>query len=94
MAHHDLPLSLEKKLSTRSPSGAYSVADVAERPGVSQHTLYTCVRSIKPAAGGHQAQDLLDAWTQTLRPKTQLKRTEEERDILKKEARYFERGPD
>ena len=42
----------------------------------------------------HQAQDLLDARTEILRLKAQLKRTEEERDILKKAARYFAREPD
>ncbi|ECE1090141.1 IS3 family transposase, partial [Salmonella enterica subsp. diarizonae] len=43
---------------------------------------------------GQQAQDLLDARTEILRLKAQLKRTEEERDILKKAARYFAREPD
>jgi transposase len=42
----------------------------------------------------HQAQDLLDARTEILRLKAQLKRTEEERDMLKKAARYFAREPD
>ncbi|QLK20870.1 transposase [Raoultella ornithinolytica] len=72
----------------------YSVADVSERLGVSQHSLYKWVRAIQPDAGGHQAQDLLDARTEILRLKAQLRRTEEERDILKKAARYFAREPD
>ncbi len=72
----------------------YSVADVSERLGVSQHSLYKWIRCIKPDATGHQAQDLLHARTEILRLKAQLKRTEEERDILKKAARYFAREPD
>lgn len=70
----------------------YSVADVSERLGVSAHSLYKWVRSVRPDNSGHQAQDLLDARTEILRLKAQLKRTEEERDILKKAARYFARG--
>ncbi len=76
------------------PERGYSVVDVSERQGVSQHSLYKWVRSIKPDDTGHQAQDLLDARTEILRLKAQLKRTEEERDILKKAARYFAREPD
>lgn len=37
----------------------YSVADVSERLGVSAHSLYKWVRSVKPDNNGHQAQDLL-----------------------------------
>lgn len=71
----------------------YSVADVSERLGVSAHSLYMGPVS-QTDNSGHQAQDLLDARTEILRLKAQLKRTEEERDILKKAARYFAREPD
>lgn len=37
----------------------YSVADVSERLGVSAHSLYKWVRSVRPDNSGHQAQDLL-----------------------------------
>ena len=84
-----------KEEAVRQITGrGYSVADVSERLGVSQHSLYKWIRSIKPDASGHQAQDLLGARTEILRLKAQLKRTEEERDILKKAARYFAREPD
>nr|CDS56432.1 transposase [Serratia symbiotica] len=53
----------------------YSVADVSERLGVSAHSLYKWLRSVKPDNSGHQAQDLLDARTEILRLKAQLKRT-------------------
>jgi transposase len=72
----------------------YSVADVSERLGVSAHSLYKWLHSVKPDNSGHQTQDLLDARTEILKLKAQLKRTEEERDILKKAARYFAREPD
>ena len=72
----------------------YSVTDVSECLGVSQHSLYKWLKSIKPDNSGQQARDLLDARTEILKLKAQLKRTEEERDILKKAARYFAREPD
>ena len=72
----------------------YSIAEVSERLGVSAHSLYKWLRAVKPDSSGQQAQDLLDARTEILRLKAQLKRTEEERDILKKAARYFAREPD
>ena len=72
----------------------YSIAEVSERLGVSAHSLYKWLRAVKPDHSGQQAQDLLDARTEILRLKAQLKRTEEERDILKKAARYFAREPD
>ncbi|ENW5050876.1 IS3 family transposase [Salmonella enterica] len=62
----------------------YSIAEVSERLGVSAHSLYKWLHAVKPDNSGQQAQDLLDARTEILRLKAQLKRTEEERDILKK----------
>lgn len=55
----------------------YSDADVSERLGVSAHSLYKWVRSVRPDNSEHQAQDLLEAQTEILRLKAQLKRTEE-----------------
>ena len=51
----------------------YSVADVSERLGVSAHSLYKWLRSVKPDNSRHQAQHLLDARTQILRLKAQPK---------------------
>ena len=72
----------------------YSIAEVSERLCVSAQSFYKWLRAVKPDNNGQQAQDLLDARTEILRLKAQLKRTEEERDILKKAARYFAREPD
>ncbi|SXD67416.1 ISEc14 transposase A [Klebsiella variicola] len=72
----------------------YSIAEVSERLGVSAHSIYKWLRAVKPDNSEQQAQDLLDARTEILRLKAQLKRAEEERDILKKAARYFAREPD
>lgn len=73
---------------------ALSVADVSERIGVSAHSLYKWIRSVKPNNCQHHAQDLLEVRTEIIRLKSHLKRTEEERHILKKAARYFARGRD
>ncbi|WP_313795346.1 IS3 family transposase [Serratia sp. (in: enterobacteria)] len=62
----------------------YSVAEVSERLGVSAHSLYKWLRAIKPDNGEQHARDLLEAKSEILKLRAQLKRTEEERDILKK----------
>ena len=69
----------------------YSVAEVSQRLGVSTHSLYKWVKAIKPDKSDQQATELLAAKTEILRLRAQLQRTEEERDILKKAARYFAR---
>lgn len=84
-AHHDLPLNLRKKLSVRSLSWAIPLPTF-QNLGVSAHSHYKWLRSVKPDNSGHQAQDMLHARTEIIRLKAQLKRTEEERDILKKAA--------
>lgn len=73
----------------------YSVAEVSDRLGVSAYSLYKWLRAIKPDNSDDQhARDLLEAKSEILKLRAQLKRTEEERDILKKAARYFAREPD
>ena len=69
----------------------YSVAEVSQRLGISTHSLYKWVKAIKPDKSDQQATELLAAKTEILRLRAQLQRTEEERDILKKAARYFAR---
>ncbi len=72
----------------------YSVAEVSDRLGVSTHSLYKWLRAIKPDNSEQHARDLLEAKSEILKLRAQLKRIEEERDILKKAARYFAREPD
>ena len=72
----------------------YSVAEVSGRLGVSAHSLYKWLRAIKPDNNEQHARDLLEAKSEILKLRAQLKRTEEEWDILKKAARYFAREPD
>ena len=72
----------------------YSVAEVSERLGVSAHSLYKWVKAIKPDKTDEQASALVEAKSEILKLRAQLKRTEEERDILKKAARYFAKEPE
>lgn len=72
----------------------YSVAEVSERVGVSAHSLYKWVKAVKPDKTDEQATALIEARSEVLKLRSQLKRTEEERDILKKAARYFAQSPE
>ena len=72
----------------------YSVTDVAERLGVSQHSIYKWLKAVQPLHNNSDEHELLQAKKEILRLKSQLKQTEEERDILKKAARYFASLPE
>jgi transposase len=72
----------------------YSVPEVADRLGVSSHSLYKWVKAVKPDNSEQQATALIEAKSEILKLRARLKRTEEERDILKKAARYFAREPE
>lgn len=63
----------------------YPVAEVSQRLGVSQHSLYEWKKKFSPASGtqgNDQAEEIR-------RLKKELARMTEERDILKKAAAYF-----
>jgi transposase len=62
----------------------HKVADVAERLGVSSHTLYQWVKSGQPDESDARRAELVEARSEILKLRAQFKRTEEERDILKK----------
>jgi len=71
----------------------HPVGEVAERLGVSAHSLYKWVRAVKPDKSEQHANELIEAKSEILKLRAQLRRTEEERDILKKAAAYFAREP-
>ncbi|AVF42365.1 hypothetical protein AL486_23845 [Pandoraea apista] len=72
----------------------HSVTEVSARLGVSAHSLYKWVKAVTPDKTEKQASELIEAKSEILRLRAQLRRTEEERDILKKAARYFAREPE
>jgi len=61
---------------------------------VSAHSLYKWVKTIKPDKPDKYAAELLEAKSEILKLRAQLRRTEEERDILKKAARCFAKEPE
>jgi transposase len=71
----------------------HKVGEVAERLGVSAHSLYKWVKAVKPNKAEQHASELVEARSEILKLRAQLRRTEEERDILKKAAAYFAREP-
>lgn len=67
----------------------YKVAEVAARLGVSSHSLYKWVRAVRPNKEEERFEDLIETKKEVLRLRAELRRVEEERDILKKAAAYF-----
>ena len=68
------------------------VADVSQQLGVSAHSLYKWLKAFRPAAAaGELAEELTEIRNELSRVQAQLRCVEEERDILKKAARYFAR---
>ena len=70
----------------------HSVAEVAERLGVSAHSLYAWKRQFGPDAPSHRRR--VSDRAEMLRVKKELKRVTAERDILKKAAAYFASQPE
>ena len=66
----------------------HTVVDVAARLGLGEGLLYTWVRKSK-AADGTSTGDIRAMQAEMVKLKAELRRTTEERDILKKAAAYF-----
>ena len=69
----------------------YSVSEVAERLGTTTHSLYLWLKKFGEASPRQADKD--DLATENARLKADLKRMTEERDILKKAAKYFANDP-
>lgn len=72
----------------------HPISEVAKNLGMSQHSLYKWVKACQPDNSQQKENELIDAKKEILQLRSQLKRTEEERDILKKAARYFASQPE
>jgi transposase len=72
----------------------HSVQEVAARLGVSSHSLYRWVKPVRPSKVEERADELLEAKKEVLKLRAELRRVQEERDILKKAAAYFAREPE
>ena len=69
----------------------YTVKEVAERLGISEASLYTWRKAVVPSKDDERAEELLETKRENLTLRSELRRTQEERDILKKAAVYFAR---
>ncbi|EWC51787.1 transposase [Xanthomonas citri pv. glycines str. 8ra] len=68
----------------------FKVAEVAERLGVTTHSLYAWLRKFGKPGVVQRAE--ADQSAEVRRLKIELRRVTEERDILKKAAAYFAKG--
>lgn len=66
----------------------HGVVEVSKRLGVSDKSLYLWLKQSREQTSPN-AQDLATLKKELIRMKAELKRTTEERDILKKAAAYF-----
>jgi len=71
----------------------YSVSDVAKRLGVSIQSLYKWMKEYSPNAADRYEAELKEVRRENLKLKAELRRAQEERDILKKAAAYFAKNP-
>jgi len=70
----------------------YSVSEVSGRLGVSTHSLYKWIRIARPLKP--EADEIAALKLENQKLKSELRRIQEERDILKKAAAYFARDPE
>ena len=70
----------------------HSVTEVAARLGVSANSLYKWVRVVRPDTSSLKDEELIEAKRENLKLRAELRRVEEERDILQKAAGYFARN--
>ena len=67
----------------------YPAAEVARRLGISTHSLYAWLREAGINRESRRAEKQADLAEENAHLRAELRRVEEERDILKKAAAYF-----
>lgn len=67
----------------------YPASEVSRRLGVSSHSLYAWLREAGVNRESRKAEKRGDLEVENARLRAELRRVEEERDILKKAAAYF-----
>jgi len=91
MSHQRYTPEFKEEAVRQVTEKGHSVQEVAARLGVSSHSLYKWVKAASPSKDERRSDELLDAKKEILRLRAELRRTQEERDILKKAAAYFAR---
>ena len=69
----------------------HGVVEVAKRLGISDKSLYVWLKQSQQRSQGPAKDDVIALKNEISKMKAELKRTTEERDILKKAAAYFAR---
>lgn len=87
MSSKRFPEGFKREAGRQVTDRGYSASQVANRLGVTTHSLYTWLKKYGPDAADHQAK--ADDQAEIRRLQKELKRVTEERDILKKAAAYF-----
>ena len=72
----------------------YAVGDVAKRLGISVQSLYKWVKVYAPNATDRYEAELKEVRRENLTLKAELRRAQDERDLLKKAAAYFAKNPE
>ena len=67
----------------------YSIIEVSKRIGIADKTLSRWVKESQTQQSPKSFEDAASLKTELLHTKSELKRVTEERDILKKAAKYF-----
>ena len=86
MSTQRFPAEIEEEAVKQAIDRGYGVPDIAARLGVSAHSLHKWVKAVSPDKSEQQSKDLLEAKSEILSLRAQLRWVEEERDLLKSRA--------
>ncbi len=92
MSHPRFTPEFKEEAVRQVTQRGYSVKEVAERLGVSTNSLYNWIKAARPKDA--EADELAATKLEMQKLKAELRRVQEERDILKKAAAYFARDPE
>jgi transposase len=92
MSNHRYSPEFKDEAVRQIIEAGHSVSDVAARLGVSTNSLYKWVNAVQPNTDSLKDDELIESKRENLKLRAELRRVEEERDILKKAAGYFARN--
>jgi len=93
MSNHKYAAEFREEAVRQVLERGCSVKEVADNLGVSRHSLYKWVREAKPSPHKQKDEELLEAEHEVLKLRAELRRVQEERDILKKPPRTLPGSP-
>jgi transposase len=93
MSNHKYAAEFREEAVRQVLERGYWVKEVADNLGVSRHSLYKWAREAKPSPRKQKEEELLEAKREVLKLRAELRRAQEERDILKKPPRTMRESP-